>query len=236
MFCIHKKLVRRFLCALLATIVPVLATNLVGYGLLGATSPPNGFSVQVFGSGVAAVVAKNGNITPQQQQRIDAYLDTDYIREWYQPWGLYRLIWHQENPLPAEDPDLNSQIVVALGNNKAETIKLYLELLPANLRIMAANLAFGTYEIWGIEVPHSHVILLLLLAAATPGCWNLATFKKRWPLFLPVAGNILSIAVSTITNEPRYLLPTWLLFAPLMLYLLWVPALPADDATGAEAS
>ena len=64
------------------------------------------------------------------------------------------------------------------------------------------------------------LILLLLLLLATGACWNARTWKKHWVIFLPIVCSVLSIFVSTITNEYRYILPTFTLFPVLLLYIV----------------
>lgn len=202
----------------LIAIVCAMAASIGGlygyaYGALKAESPPNGSPYQVFGSGIAAVVANDGRITPEQYERIRAVLPVDFMREHYTPWHGENLLWVTEevpsNPLPGR-----------LAANPGEVVRLYFELLPANLGICLRDILYNTFEVWGVMYLFSNATLLYMLFIAAAAAWSRRTWRAGWPVFLPVLGNVASIAVSTITNEIRYLLPTYALFVPLLVYIL----------------
>ncbi len=234
---------RRQITALLRTaaaaLVCIVGLGVVSSRVLHAESPQNGFSLQIFGAGIAAVVAENGDITPEQYARIERILPVDWMLEQYAPWQARRLIWEQRfEGGPADvfsKPDMqvfNNAFVLALGANGAEVLRLYCELFFQNPCICVRELFFGSHVVWGwrsdsIQFYYTNcfltsVLLLALLARRD-------SKRKTRPLvvLLPILCNMLSILISTITNEVRYMMPT-LLLAPLIL--LYYLSSPTDEA------
>lgn len=204
------------LLALVTAVVCFLGVWFVGYKVLHAESPKNGYAYQVFGSGIAAVVANDGDISPELMERIEAYLPVEYMKAVYEPWNNRNLIWGTE-----EIPYNNFHAM--LGDNAEETISIYLALLPRNLGLMARDVLYNTYEVWGIMYLFSNATMLVLLCIAMAGAWRGRKLGGHWVALLPVLASALSIAISTITNEIRYLQPTYTLFVPLLLYILYLP-------------
>jgi hypothetical protein len=188
-----------------------VSIHFYAYGILKTQSPSNPYAIQVFAMGVSAVVANDGDITEVQSKRIVELLPVDIIKEKYKPWYNEKLLW--ESPFNQ-----------SLTGHRREIVKIYFELLPRNLLICAKDIAYNTVVVWGVRQKganffYSNIFLCLVLACAAAVSWDWASFKKRWVVFLPVLANIVSIAISTITNELRYMLPTFLLFAPLLWYI-----------------
>lgn len=207
----------------------------IGSAYVQAKHLDNGFSVAPFAKGIAAVVAEGGVISPEQQAELNEIFtpeEIQWMKEQYHPWDKSnRMLWYREyrqEPKPAvfENRDLevfNNRYVLALGANRHLVIRLYFSLLPQNIGLYLKDLAYNTHVIWGIygERPFfSNAWLCGLLVVAVALWWRKKTWKRRWAVFLPVLCNICSIAVSTVTNEPRYLLPTFALFPVLLLFVL----------------
>lgn len=222
----RKKRFRFLISMALAVVISVVGVNLYAYQIMGMERWENGFSLQVFASGIAAVVVGNGNITEVELEQVDALMGVDWVRGHYVSGDAKRLIWdaYDEDPegffLDASHAVYNNQMVVKLGGHTQEVVALYLRLLPKNLRLMVTDIAYNTQVIWGLQDFFCHAFLVMLLILAMLACWTKQAFRSRWVVFLPVLLNTLSIFAATITNEERYLLPTYVLFAPLLLYVL----------------
>ena len=219
-------------CALL-----IIGVNSYGYGVLKASSPANGFGLQVFGSGIAAVV-NEGDPSPEELAEIDAVLPVDWMRENYDPWDGTTLLWRFAPDHPDWDRDMqvfNNHYVLRMGENQGEVLRLYLRLLPRHPWVMARSVLRGTWSVWGVN--HLAFIGLLMAAffARRHQSGARAIGRRRFGALLalmPILLNALSIAISATTNEIRYLLPTYMLMGPMMLYLLCPPPGdgPATDA------
>ena len=116
------------------------------------------------------------------------------------------------------DP-LNNLFVMSVAQNKAGILALYLELFfqhpVACLRLIAENQT--SVWSWGAQNPMSHMfyLSLLLMGFAALGLRRLAC---AWPLTLPVLCNLGSVLIASATDEARYLLPTYLLAVPSILF------------------
>ncbi|MDR2655145.1 MAG: hypothetical protein LBC56_03600 [Oscillospiraceae bacterium] len=228
---LKNKAWKPFAATLFAAAISVAAVSLYSGKVLHTQSPENGFSVQVFGSGIAAVVAGEGNISPELLSRIEEIFSIDYIKENYKPWETKRLIWTDETGIAGEfkdRPDLqvfNNRFVLAMGERRQELVRLYLELLPRNPGLMARDVIYNTYAVWGTEFYqdyfYSNSLAVLAILFLALEFWGKAMIKRHWAVFAPVACNMISVAISTITNETRYLLPTFALFPFLLMYVLW---------------
>lgn len=62
---------------------------------------------------------------------------------------------------------------------------------------------------------HLFYLCLMLMGFAALGLRRLA---RTWPLMLPVLCNLDSVLIASATNEDRYLLPTYLLAVPSILF------------------
>ena len=224
-----RGMLRRVAAAALTALVCVGGVNAYGYRVLGAASPPNGYALQVFGSGVAAVVAREGNITPEQMARIEAALPVDFMREAYTPWDGTKLVWDEDYYVANAFP----QHLAAHGG---EVVRLYFELLPRNLGICALDMVYNTFEIWSVFYLFSNGTLLLLLGAALLGTRGARRGRVpgRWVLLIPIVASALSVGMTTITNEVRYFLATYILFVPILMYYLCVEEAGVAPLAGKE--
>lgn len=208
---------------LLSALVCVAGLSLFSAYALRAESPENGFSVQVFGAGIAAVVAEEGEMSDAQTAQIEQTLPMEWMQSRYAPWNARSLFWEQDETArgDARTAVFNNRFVLALGAHKAEAVRLYIALFFQNPLLCLREIAFGTYCVWGWQIEsvqfyytNSFLCCALLLACCAR--------KSRRRLFalLPIACNMLSIFVATVTNETRYLMPTFLLAPVLLLYFL----------------
>lgn len=221
----------RQLCATaLAVFTCFGAVNFYGYKVLKAESPANGFSVQVFASGLSAVVSQSvKTMTPEERQELSQLLPTKWMIEHYAPWDTKQLIWQYETFDPDgifDDPNMEimvNKFVLTLGEKKGETIKLYLKLAPKHLAVCIRDILYNTYRVWGFsswnQFFYENIFLLVLLMVGVGAVWRRKEMAARLAVFAPVVLNAVSIAISTITNEERYLLPSFTLFPVLLLYL-----------------
>ena len=211
-----------------------------GYGVLGAKSPENGFSIQVFGAGIAAMSnAPEGELSEQERAEIAQYLDPAWMAEHYYPWEARKLIWDYETDDPEglfDDPEMkmmNNRFVLALGQYKREIVALYFRLMPRHLAVCAREVLYDTYAVWGWErgpqIGYNHVLLAVLLLVAAGASWGRADVRRRGIILAPVFCNAASVAISAITNETRYLLPMHTLFPMLLLYILCTRGKGAKD-------
>ena len=199
----------------------------VAYDVLKTESPENGWGVQVFATGLVAA-AKDGKATPEEREAIAALLPLDWAESAYKPWYLNDMLWWGDGDTRIEqDPSLavfNNGLVLAMCEHRAEIVKLYVRLLPRHALAYIKNILYSTHMIWGIQptqcLPMSNVFLLLWLYLLVDERWSAERKKRGWPVFLPMLLNLVSIAISTVTNELRYLLPTTLLCPLLTLYII----------------
>lgn len=225
---VRARQLRQLLAMAAAALVCAAGVELYVRQALRPDSLENGFSIQVFGSGVAAVVACGGEITPAQWERIQAVLPVRWMEEKYGSWTHAGLIWDWDNDPRLQDPNLrvfNNGFVLSMGMHKEEVVRLYLSLLPRNLGLLFRDVLYNTSSVYGIyteNFPSCNVFLTGLLAFAAAVRWRRSQWRERWAAALPILCNMLSIAISTITNEFRYLLPTAALFPFLLLYVLSV--------------
>ena len=185
----------------------------------------NGFSIQVFGSGIAAAV-KDGNLSDEELAAVDELLPVSWIEEMYDgPACKTDLIWASDfSPRIVNDKNLeifNNEFVLQLGEHKAEVIRLYLRLLPHHFAVMLKDALGSAAMTWRFETP--------FLAAGYIFSFSLILFYVlRYRLtfcellvFLPTLCNTFSVIISTITNETRYLLPSFIMTPFYILYILW---------------
>lgn len=226
---IKKKKYREMIASAVTFAVLFTANHWYAYDVLGTRTIPNGFGLQVFGTGIAAAV-NDGRATDAELDEVSEFLPLDWLRYEYDPWELSSLIWHEDfDPRITADPDmdvLNNMLILGMGEHKTGTIKLYLRLLPRHFPAYAMNVVNSTVIVWG----HCHtrrtvfwfdnISLVLLICMILSANREKKFLRRRWAIFLPVAGNIISIAISTVTNETRYLLSTFVLTPFLILYIL----------------
>jgi len=206
-------------------LVAILMMNLVAYMVLDTQRTENGFSVAVFGSGISAVVAMDGDIAPEQMEEIRQILPVEWMKEKYTTWDHNGLLWDEEPDFirPAIKIPSNS-FVAALGAHKGDVIRLYFALLPRNIILYAKDFLYNTRILWGMNNESfifSNVFLFVLMVLSVCVLWKRKTIKKYWPVFIPVTGSMVSV-MAAITNEYRYVMPTVLLFLPLLFYIILI--------------
>lgn len=220
---IRSKRTAMLLPAALAFALTLGAVYGYAYGVLHTKKPDNGFSIQVFGAGIAA--ALNDAPTEEELAAAEAFLPVDFIREHYNETWPRNLIWDREDiPEITGDPEndvFNNRFVLALGAHKKEAILLYFRLLPRHFWACFRVIANSTVDVWGYFGKISFffsTVLLVVLPFLLAGRKRLS--KTEWIVFLPMLLNALSIAISTITNEHRYFLPNVTVMPILLLLIL----------------
>lgn len=230
-WCIKNKAFQQLAAVALAAGVCFAGVNWYGYGVLKAESPKNGYASQVFASGLAAMVTQCGDdLSPEDRAEIGQYLSLDWMESQYAPWQNYKLIWTEDDRQPGgvfDDPNMDifsNQFVLDVGEHRDEVIGLYFRLMPKHFMVCLQDVLYNTYLIWGLSgLPNflaSNIFLLVLLMVGVGAVWKKASIARRLVVFAPMLCNVVSIAISTITNETRYLLPTFTLFPMLLLYLV----------------
>ena len=224
---IKTKKIQSLLSLAAVCLVCIIGINVYSSVTMEVKKPENGFSIQVFGSGIAAVVANDGNITPEQQEKLDSLLSSEWMKEKYTPWNNQKLIWDSDSDPKFEDPELeifNNNFVLDLGKNKTEVIKMYLSLLPSNLGICIKDVIYNTAVIWSINDARfydCHVFMLALMLYAVLTLWKKKNGDMKYlAIFVCIVFNAVSIAISTTTNEKRYLLITFTLLPVLLPYIV----------------
>lgn len=224
-----------------AALATVLAFNFCAYNIAGAVKMPNGFSLQVPATAIVLLL-HDGALTPEQEARardlmaVDCALSAIDLPDISHYSVAKRILWHrdlmtyvpsasEEKFAPLLDQDiylidpLNNLFVMSVAQNKAGILALYLELFfqhpVACLRLIAENQT--SVWSWGAQNPMSHMfyLSLLLMGFAALGLRRLAC---AWPLTLPVLCNLGSVLIASATDEARYLLPTYLLAVPSILF------------------
>lgn len=218
----RRGLKKQLAAALLAIVLSVGGVRLYTDLVLKPADYENGFSIQVFGSGIAAAV-KYDALTEEEEARIGALLSVDWMRERYvSPENKLFLIWtHDDCAEIRENPELElfcNKFVLDMGAHKKEVVRLYFSLLPRHFPTMLRDVLGSTEMVWAQDsslFPCCHaficLLLLILIMRFRPGGEELL-------IFLPALCNTLSIMISTVTNELRYLLPTFLLLPFFLLF------------------
>ena len=224
-----------------AALAAVLVFNFCAYSVAGAVKVPSGVSMQVPATGIVLLL-RDGALTPGQEARARELMAVDCALRAIDEFDVAhyndtkRIWWHRDlltyvptaaeakfAPLLAQDPrlidPLNNLFTLSLSENKADIAALYLELFfqhpIACLRLIAENQT--SVWRWSTQVPMSHLfyLYLMLMGFAALGLRRLA---RCWPLLLPVLCNLGSILIASCTDEARYLLPTYLLAVPAVLF------------------
>ena len=214
---LRKKLFPQMTLLVVAAAASILSVNMYAEHVLHAIDIDNGFSIQVFGSGIAAVV-NDGELSPQELEEIDKVLPV----EWMQGRDMRELIWdHDNSPRITSDPNMrvyNNEYVLRMGENKKDVILLYLKLLPSHFVVCLKDLLDNVGMVWKLEESFfvsNYIFQFVLLTIIFFG--NRLKGMDLLP-FLPSLCNTVSIVLSSTTNETRYLLPTFLLAPCLILF------------------
>lgn len=234
---------RALAVAALTALVLTAGVQLTARYALQVESPANGTSVHIFGSGIAAVVAKDGVLTPEQAAQIEALYPVDWMKKHYNDWSHPNLFWAEEPQdaqqlaaLRAEGAEVygGNTFMAALGLHKAETIRLYFSLLPRNLGLLLQDWLYNTVAYWGIGDVlffQSHVFICMLLVLAAFTLLTRAQRRARWWIALPLLANLASVMVAAATNEDRYVLITFTLAPVLLADMLLQKKEPCHDGT-----
>ena len=221
----RRSLFRPICSLLLAVVLSVAGVKSYTDLVLKPKEFENGFAIQVFASGIASV-AVHDQLSPEEEAAVSELLSVDWMKETYIN-SLYkqRMIWMPNgSERIAVDPDLeifNNDFVLALGANKKAVVLLYLKLLPRHLPLMVRDFLGNIKLIWAIDKPSLTSNQVFLTALVLVLALRLRLKLRDLLIFLPCVCNVLSICISTITNEIRYLLPSFLLLPFFLLYLLW---------------
>lgn len=206
----------------------------IGSRLMNTRHMENATSVMPFATGVASVVADGGEMTDTQARQLHAiFTDSDiaWMQEHYTPWRTRDLYWIREyytNPNLDEfqDPNMyvyNNRYVISVSKHRMDVVRLYISLLPDHWKVMLRDIVYNTYSVWSLyaeDFPYCNAFMLLVGLAVLWGVGKRFELSRRWPIFLPVVCNMLSIALSATTNEYRYLLPTYALFPVLIPWIV----------------
>lgn len=218
-----KRHYRQLFTMLVSIVLSISFINVYSDRVLNSADYENGFSIQVFASGIAAMV-DSGELSVEELAEIDEIISVKWMRDVYSHnIHKYALIWGADNsPEIQADKNLeifNNQFVLDLGEHKADVIKLYLKLMPRHLGVCIDDIVGSLYMMWSVPEVflYSYPFVLLLLVYLV--------IKARLSLadcvvFLPSMCNTISIMISTITNEKRYLLPTFVLAPVYFLYIV----------------
>lgn len=212
-------------------LVILISTAAISIGIVEAYSAwiarpiemDNGFSIQVFGEGIAAMV-NSGELTEEELEEIDEILSVKWMQENYNIYNKGQMILARDgSPEVTSDPDydiFNNAFVMQMGANRGEVIRLYFRLMPKHLSVclkdVITNLKMFLQS--GRTLIASYPFLFSVLAI-------LCIIGKLRPseliVFLPSLCNSVSIMISTISSEGRYILPAFMLAPALILYCIW---------------
>ncbi len=192
--------------------------NFLAFNVYGALQRQDGTPYAIFGDGVVSVIVNDGNINAEQQEVIDkVFPSKGYLKEHYK-WGEGgSLLWYDSKVGP-EGYDVNPYKDSLRTYNK-EIIKLYFELLPKNMLVMAKEIVGSTRIVWQFSsILEDNSIQLTIIVIGLICCMKGKNNKRFIIPSLPVLLNIVSIIISATTNENRYLLPTNILFLVLLVF------------------
>ena len=216
----------RLLAALLVPVaLSYLFVNIWSTVVLDMKKYENGFSIQVFASGIAAVVDE-GELSPEEREAVEELLPISWMEEKYiSSRSKVLLLWDgDDSERIQQDKNLeifNNEFVLKLGEHKMDVVRLYFRLLPRHFPTMARDVLGSIRMTWHLGTLFfvgSYIFQVCLLA------FGIAKHRLRFRemmVFIPTLCNTISIMISTITNEVRYLLPTFLIMPFYILYLLW---------------
>lgn len=233
---IKRRFYKQLASMLAAVVIPIMAVNIYSDAVLKPIEPDNGFALQVFGSGIAAVVNYD-ELTEEELAEIDKVLPVEWMQDTYISFAFKRhLLWNEDSSAKiAADPNLsimNNDFILRMGENKKEVILLYLSLIPGHFPTLIKDILGSTAIIWtqdGLFFVASHAFWAIVIAFLDA---KYRQKNRRWLVFLPCLCNTVSIMISTVTNETRYILPSFMLLPFFILYTL----LRAESAEETEGS
>ena len=230
---IRRGLRKQLAVMLLTGAVSVAGVLLYSNLVLQPVSIPNGFGYQVFGSGIASAVSRD-ELSEEERTAIEELLPVEWMEEYYvSPYQKQPLFWTADGSENIQNnPNLalmNNDFVLQLGRNGHEVVRLYLKLFQNHSRTMLQDLlgnwscVFLQNHLYFVATHLFQSLLLFFLVI------RLKTPFTNLAVFLPALCNTVSIMISTVTNEMRYLLPTFLIFPFLVLYLLNVHSRTGEE-------
>lgn len=218
---IKRRYFRQLSLMLAAIILSVSFVNIYADKCLKPAEYENGFSIQVFASGIAAMV-DSGELTDEELERIDELISVDWMQNLYSRFYKNPMIWGNDDPPTIDEPDLkifNNRFVLDLGENKQQIVKLYFELMPKHFMVCIKDVFGSLFMMWKTYLMFTSSYFFLV---ATIVCLAVSARLrlKDSIIFLPSLCNTVSIMISTITNESRYLLPAYMLMPVFFLYIV----------------
>ena len=221
---LRRKNYRQLVAMLMSIVLSYSLVNVYAERVLHPEKYENGFSIQVFASGIAAMV-KSGELSQEELEEIDHLISVEWMQENYQS-TVYKLpiIWYPDGSEEiAEDSSLqvfNNKFVLDLGRNKWDVVALYFKLMPRHFMVCVRDVLGSLRMMWGTSpvFVYSYAFCALLLLYLSI---KARLRPKDCAIFLPSVCNTISIMISTITNEERYLLPSFMLMPVYFLYILY---------------
>jgi len=145
---------------------------------------------------------------------------------YYSPTSKNTLIWEKDAcDEIINNPNLeilNNEFVIKMGENKLDVIKLYINLIPKHLPTLINDILGSTAIAWHVNslfFVSSHIFIAVLFAFLK---YKYRLQHNWWLVFMPCLCNTASIMISTITNEIRYLLPSFLIAPFFVLYTVLI--------------
>jgi len=214
---------KQLIAMIISMVLSFTLVNTYAERVLQPVEYENGFSIQVFGSGIAAMV-KSGELNAEELEEIDKLISVDWMEENYES-NIYKLplIWYPDSCGEiSENEELqlfNNKFVLDMGKNKWDIVSLYFRLMPRHFMVCVRDVLGSLQMMWSTSpvflYSYAFVVLLLLYLSIK------ARLRLRdYAVFLPSACNTFSVMISTITNEKRYLLPTFMLMPVYFMYVL----------------
>lgn len=205
-----------------AILLSVSFVNVYSAKVLKPTEYKNGFSIQPFVYGIAAMV-DSGQLTQAEMDEIDALVSVEWMQENYATYaGRTDLIWKSDqDERILNDINLeffNNGFVLDAGEHRAELIALYFRLMPKHLLICIKDILASLFVMWRCEEYFLKSYLFAFLLTVFMAIKAKLRFKDSI-VFLPSICNTVSIMISTTTNEARYFLPMFMLAPVFFLYI-----------------
>lgn len=206
----------KYLLPIILSIVLIFAIRFIAFNIINTQPNYYGTKYAIFAKSVVSVIAKGGNINTQQIEEIAEIVPLDIIHEKYAWDNGGGLVWIFGTP---KYP--NYIYHEAILKNHKTILKLFIELYPKNIVLMTWDLLGSASLTWKLKIDYldknmPYMLLLVILTAVL-----IKKNKKEAIIsFVPVFTNIISIAISNTTYEPRYIYPTIAVFPFLLLYLL----------------
>ncbi len=109
-------------------------------------------------------------------------------------------------------------------------IRLYLRLLPHHFGVMLKDALGSAAMTWRFDTPFFVASYIFSFSLILFYVLRYRLALSEMLVFLPTLCNTFSIIISTITNETRYLLPSFIMTPFFILYILWRGKLHESNA------